>query len=407
MLGIFLLVLTVGIIIYLLYDSPALNVILLFVYGPIISLNFDLLGIESARNIFRYIIVLLSIIFTYKSIFNIRLFSKYGKNNFFLAFTILLIVIIFNIVLGRISDDIVDFFIAFLTYSYLPFIITLILFTKKIKLKSVPESVILLGILTFFIIVVNEDITKIEMGNRMSIKDELGLGPIYTARIATLLIISSMLFLFNYKNKVTRFLSSISLVFGITMLLFAPQRGSIIGIFISFLVFMFYNKNKLQSRRFFGGVLAIVFILSTVNLEKFNVFNRFKQLDNYKEQERYLDYSNTYNSFVDNPLIGLGPRGYLKKYNRKYPHSLLLELTAEYGIIGLVIALTIIFTGLRMSFSIIKSRSSLLEEKNIAMWWIAMLVSVLVSGNIVRNDLFWVLSALLIVSNHKHIKQIV
>ena len=89
---------------------------------------------------------------------------------------------------------------------------------------------------------------------------------------------------------------------------------------------------------------------------------------------------------------------------RQYPHSMLLELISEYGIIGLIFAISIIIYGIYMCYKILTRSNCANIEMSVPVLWIALLFSVLVSGNLLYNASFFLATGVLILCNQNDIK---
>jgi O-antigen ligase len=190
-----------------------------------------------------------------------------------------------------------------------------------------------------------------------------------------------------------------SALLSLFFLLIVGQRGTIIGVVLGLTMFGFYNLKKNNFAIITGFVISIslLLFLRIIDLSSFEVFERFYELEKFREFERFQDYFTTWEIFENNSFwAGEGSYGYYFLTEREYPHNILLESISEYGLFGLISMMTIISTGLYYSIYLLRGKNILYEYKIIANIWIMLLISVLVSGNIVNNAIFFIFSGVLV-----------
>ena len=198
----------------------------------------------------------------------------------------------------------------------------------------------------------------------------------------------------------------IILICSVFILLLASQRGTIIGVAVAVLMalgIVLIRQGKIIP--FIGSIILISGLITLLIFNNnFEIMGRFQQLENYREFERFADYGIAWKSFVENNYItGLGSMGYsvYTGGQRPYPHSLILELMSEYGIIGLLYAVLVIILGGIISFRILIKSTKISPIMSVPLIWIALLFSVLVSGNLLYNAPFIFITGILILIYQK------
>jgi O-antigen ligase len=96
-------------------------------------------------------------------------------------------------------------------------------------------------------------------------------------------------------------------------------------------------------------------------------------------------YPEAFNLFTENPIFGLGPFGFFEEFGT-YPHNLILELLADYGIIGALIGISF------LGFVIFKFtvRSRYITSVNVMfMMFLAELLRNMFSGTFYTSYILW------------------
>lgn len=119
---------------------------------------------------------------------------------------------------------------------------------------------------------------------------------------------------------------------------------------------------------------------------------------------RIVLYREAVRIFLTSPITGVGPGGYAKLYCGDYdtfasPHSLFLQVLAEYGLIGFAL---LILNLIMLPISFIRhqrSRISILRLSNVRLliaMWLFFLINELLSGNIYYGYHFFLISGIVI-----------
>jgi len=119
---------------------------------------------------------------------------------------------------------------------------------------------------------------------------------------------------------------------------------------------------------------------------------------------RIVLYREAVRIFFTSPITGVGPGGYAKLYCGDYdtfasPHSLFLQVLAEYGLIGFVL---LIINLIMLPISFIRhqrSRIAILKLSKVRLliaMWLFFLINELLSGNIYYGYHFFLISGILI-----------
>jgi len=203
-----------------------------------------------------------------------------------------------------------------------------------------------------------------------------------------LFVIPISLYLFFIKNSK---LGLISFFVSILTLIFTGSRGAFLSLGISFLLIIliqFFLSSKEKSRELFNifkmsaaknlkyilaGLLltALVFIclLSYKNgLSFFDRYNKNTQVMDYSSSIRLNYWQGAISIFKSQPLVGTGPNTYSIVYPKfqndilssgKYAHNWLLEMLAEFGLLGVITFIIFIFliyyNYLKNNFSVLNS----------------------------------------------------
>lgn len=170
-------------------------------------------------------------------------------------------------------------------------------------------------------------------------------------------ILLSACFIFSLADRISFFtiIYRISILF---LLLQLGGRGPLLNLFFSLFLFFLLNLKSIivNYKRIFLGIISfIVFVLfldsiialpSTINLDRFNIFEASKQDESFLVRYSFLGLA--WNAFLEQPFLGygIGSGGLILRGVdlSEYPHNLFVEALMELGILGgIVYALVYIF----------------------------------------------------------------
>lgn len=231
--------------------------------------------------------------------------------------------------------------------------------------------------------------------------DEYILGSYITRSL--ILLVSLLLTIIVLDKKYLFYLLAFS-VFSLSAILITTERTALalFLLFFSFWLFFIIGEKKKSIQ------LLIVFIFVTFTFISFDKVTRDRVFVEVKENillsDRPVIFSPGHHEhimtakriFIDNPLIGVGVKGYretckLQKYKvskdscTTHPHNYLAQFLAETGIIGLLIYLIGFFHLLKVLFSGVnfKNKNTALSTST---WGILVLMfPLLPSGNFFNN----------------------
>jgi hypothetical protein len=369
------------------------------VYTPLLPTLLRQIGIEGGSLLTRYLFLIFVLVIIKRNWnFSITLI----KNNIVIYAIILLItsMIVFNILSDNSLDPLVNEFQFYsFAYCFVPFFLIIFLLNSPKFLIDFVNSIPYWGILFVSVFILFFDFQSIDYGDRFTFVQVTGFDTIASSRIFAISLIAS--FILILKKKKLNIYLLISAILSLLFLLIAGQRGTLIGVVLGFTIFGYFNLSKKNLPSMFISISALIllFYFRIIDLSSFQVFERLYELENYKEFDRFQDYFTTWEIFKNNSFwAGEGSYGYFFITERDYPHNILLESMVDYGLLGFISMLSIISIGLYYSIYLLRGKSIIYEYKIIANIWIMLLVSVLVSGNIVNNAIFFIFTGILVIS---------
>lgn len=381
-----------------------------FILSNIVSLTFigyytllliysNIISTESSRNItVPTRIVILSCCFLLYVI-NIRKKSSNHRIFFLIFSTIYIIRIALDFVGGKylyISYYELTFY--FLTFCFLPYLTVSKTDLTKINYESIFKTFLLYSLLFCFMTVYfyNEYI-----GNtaRLSgIEDSSILSPLILSYCGSLVM--GVLFFYIKYNQVSKFIKIISLIticLSIIPFLLGASRGSIIAIFLPFIILISTQLNSLKMAYNIVAVVLVGYILfMTDTYLESGLFDRFLSIGEAVDSEsssaiRLKIWESSFNQFMKNPLIGDKIHN---DFFNQYPHNIILETLQSVGILGFIPFFTLLISGVYASFYIMKYHSSYAW---IAVIYLQAFSQSLFSGALYSSAWFW-LSLCLILS---------
>lgn len=299
------------------------------------------------------------------------------------------------------NPDIATFQLNVILRVFIPYVIIMLCADHDDVIEQYCNSIPWWGLGFIIVFVSLMGFGAVDMSDRMTLEKETGVNSIMLSRIAAMTILGALIPFLRESNKVLKYSYLVIMIIGAFMLLLASQRGTIIGVGVAVVIalaLILLREGKHKQFWIITCCLGIsIFVL--LNYFDFEILHRFQQLEEYQTFERYADYGIAWRAFSENDyLTGLGSMGY-NKYTggfRPYPHSMVLELMAEYGIVGLITAMTIIVLGSWMAYKILMRTENATAEMSVPIIWISLLSSVLVSGSFLSNAPFFLLTAILI-----------
>ena len=376
---------------------------LLTLFPDLVGIMFNKVGLMGLNMATKYAIFV-CVLWSSRNIINYNWMNLW-RNPLSVLFYVLIIVLVLHNELriqGAIHNKaIADFQLNVILRAFIPYIIIMLCADQKDILNQYCLSIPWWGLFFLITFVALMGFRAIDMRDRMSIIKETGINSISLSRYAAITSLGAFISFMIAKNRKEQLIYIGILAVGLFMLLLASQRGTIIGVgdaILTALDFILWHQGKkIQFIAITLGIIGGVFILLT--FFNFEILNRFQQLENYQSFERYADYGIAWKAFQENHyLSGLGSMGYSAYTGgfRPYPHSMLLELMSEYGIIGLIFAISIIIYGIYMCYNILTRSNYANIEMSVPVLWIALLFSVLVSGNLLYNASFFLATGILI-----------
>lgn len=340
--------------------------------------------------------------------FSGRTTVKFYKNPVFISTTIVTILMFIYNDIGPYystnSELIHEFQSSYLINVFTPFLL-LPFFVPNIDVRSrVISSIVFWGIFYVMVLLACFNFTTLLFADRMLLKETTDdiVGSIMLSRyMAMVVIISFLRFMTNpyIGNKNMRvfflFLSGVFLL----LVIIAGQRGTLLGIGLALMAFMLRKEFRRHSLTVLLSAIAIVLVMMQfVDFSQFQVFQRFSEFQNYQEFERYSDYFVVWDIFKENDFFwGLGTKGYFLRTGRVYPHNIILEHIADYGLIGLICILVLLFACIKYAISLIRYSENHVDLA-VASVWIVLCFEAMVSESLLGNRLFYVFSGLLAMS---------
>lgn len=211
--------------------------------------------------------------------------------------------------------------------------------------------------------------------------------------------------IYTYKNNLfeNNFIPSFSILLGFVTLILSFSRGSWIAFLITLIIFLIffskniihYIKNNFTSFCTLCSIIFLTIILTTVLNYNFtsSIVYHFKSINDHNTasiQVRNLLYYQSLSLLKENWLKGIGPDNYSMSitqhflpqweiYNEKITHkahNFILDSWINFGISGLIILISIIFSIFFLSFKLLKNN---LKENDLLAFILFSLISYFIS----------------------------
>jgi len=214
------------------------------------------------------------------------------------------------------------------------------------------------------------------------------------------LIFVAMVFqLIITKNNILKILSIGFAVLSLYYIFITGTRGVWAAIILVYSL-MFSVQIRNNNIRNYMYIFIIIFYLASnlIDFGQFSLFNRFKNLqaDNLYIGSRYWIWYQALQMFIAEPFVALGPGGFKGIYGT-YPHNFILEIILEYGFISLIVLPFLVIYGFKKSIQIFRNDHINSSIKIVPLLWLYYFFNTMISGDIPINQLWFLLSFLLVV----------
>ncbi len=304
-------------------------------------------------------------------------------NNYLRFFIILFIIVTFSFLFNSEGDFAQRKYLLFFCSGFL-----LTLFSSSIKVESynfIYIQFIIYSIFNFiFLSALLINIQDVEI-YRWTLIKEFNIDVIYFSRSLGLGIIASF---FYFKNKIYLLIISISLFYLMYLL---NEIGPILAVLVCILMF-YSRKNK---KYFFASTfLSLLLFINIIT-----IYIPDLSIENIINDPRVEIYSRNAGYFTENPIIGIGVAGIIHEQgNYQSAHNIIIEIATEYGVLGLIPFMIMIF----ILFN------KFINNKNLSFSyiWLYSFIIVQFSGDISLNGIFWFVSTVYMIIQKKDIKVI-
>ncbi|SHN06895.1 O-antigen ligase like membrane protein [Cyclobacterium lianum] len=356
----------------------------------------------------RYVTVPVRLIIIFSFLFLLILNFKSFKIGYYTKIFLILSFIFFvRVAVDNYNDSIyylssVEVFFYFLFFSFIPFVsISTIPFSERlinIIIKSIITSGILFSILS--LIFYSNFIGEVGRLSSKTVGEDV-VSPLSLSYSSTLIIgVVIIYFIYNKRSILEYIVGFAAILLSIVPFFLGASRGSLIALFIPFLVVLLV---KVNIKRFFLGLIFIFFsFYALIYLSEYfgsNIFDRFFNLSNDIEQGnnstmRLGMWENSFHQFINNPFFGdkLGVNG----FSGYYPHNIILEVLQSLGVIGFVPIFILIYSGISNSLSLIKFSP---QYSWVTFIFFQSTIKGLFSGTFYNSSWFWFSLALVFAVN--------
>jgi hypothetical protein len=363
----------------------------LFKVGP------DIYGAHSLILLSFYAILLL-VPRTNRNYHYLNYYSDPVVFSVFFFTVVLLIQDTFSVYYDLNKSSIANFELEFFLNTLFPFFTLPFYISSNNDCNAAIKSFFYWGVSYLMVIVLLFDMDiNVIMEDRMKLNDQTEiLDPISLSRYAGFSTISSVYFLlFGHSKKRLTVLFVFGFALSVFFLLLAGQRGTIIGVVLSLSLLGIREEYRNKMIWLLPIVLVCIYLSA---FSSFEVFDRFKDLENYQTYNRFYDYIKVWEIFKTNGwLYGLGSEGYYYLTGRSYPHNIILEHVSNYGLLGLLCIVVVIVKSLQYSVRLMKFSKNYYDYIVVSCWFMT-LSSSFVSASINGNKLFYLFSGMIVIS---------
>ena len=390
---------------------PGITLAYLFFFQILNNGIFDLVGLQSFK--YATFVFFAPLVFyktyskdKFRSFKKLLFTSSISKAYFFLLFYITLYAFSIS------TSYEINYLIKFIFPGTIFFVLALYFFNEIKIYKEVVFGVILFSFVTLGYLYLFKGLASIINVARLSISQEIGMGPIVQGRMAGMLCLTTIIMFFNSRKVIHK--SSFMLMFipAFLWLSVAGSRGPLLALLIVVVVYSFLKKRTIALSTSFI-ILSVMFTpiflkYGVFDLALFERLNEVSSTNDITSMERYRRYLIFLSLPIEDLILGLGPGGWgkeialLSKSDYRFPHNVVLESIAEHGFVGAIFIFTVILTGFRQLIKNIKNNTSNLYMNILLLWWFYYFLNTLVSGGYIQGNInFFTLTSILACINIK------
>jgi len=386
----------------------ALFFILIFFF-VLYDFLFSLIGFDGYRSFIRYLLFFIIMLLNFRYVYSSKLFLSILRNRIVVGVVLLFATLAANsfLIWDESQQIRLDFFTDFIIYAFLPFFVILMILNKKGRIVKIPFAFVFFAMFYYFVLSQIMDLNQIVLDDRRIFR-EYGLDTINISRLAAIIFLVSLFYISYSKDWYKRVFLFLIIIISMITLLLTKQRGTIIGIAIATINLIWFISSLKYKFRIYASFLLIfgLFASNFIDIYQFGVLERFENLREYQTFERFQDYYSTWEIFSSRLFFGAGTEGYYLITGRTYPHNMFLELIANFGLIGLLISYLLFSKGFQISYRVLKNQLLPVELKLIICIWILVFISIMISGNIITNSIFFYVSAFLVLIEVQYLNNI-
>lgn len=288
-----------------------------------------------------------------------------------------------------IHEDNIRGFELFYRYFLLNFpIFLIIIFTFRITDKFLIEfqsGILIHGALFLLTIYFVSGLALIDDIQRSDFRETMRISPLLAANISAVITITAMFRLFKNNNIWGHISSFLIIVASSTLMILTASRAALIFMVLSIIVYFVIARHKITTKLAGLFIFALIFASGTafVLISEHSILDRLLALQRYDEMLRYTRLELAYDIIKSFNMgyFGLGPSGFGYTTKLGYPHNYVVEMIVDYGLLGFVSVLFLIFFSSVYSVKLIISGNRYFEYFGILFLYLFM--ATLTSGDVV------------------------
>jgi len=226
------------------------------------------------------------------------------------------------------------------------------------------------------------------------------IGPLFLARTLGIASVSALFFIVRYQNIFLKAIFILLLGGLISPIIWSASRAPVIGLMLTLLLFYLLQPSQSIFRKIgvtsIGLIVGIIYFLQSASQVAVRMATPLEA--EASAAFRFLAWFKAIQDFSASPLLGIGTGSFILKtpyIPLVYPHNLILELSCENGILGLIVIIVFLFLaiklGLKNIYYYFRENKSALTQLNITIVCIFAfsLWNAMFSGDIYANAIVW------------------
>ncbi len=177
--------------------------------------------------------------------------------------------------------------------------------------------------------------------------------PLSYTGVLTMLLCLYKLIIYKENSKLEVLYLTVTIILSFALFLFGASRGSVVVLFLSLPLFVYYSPLKQKVKLTFLSFIIFPVLIMVTNASGSGIINRLSNTSEDKGGGRTGLWENAIEHFLNHPLFG----GRIE-IGHIYPHNFIIEILMSTGILGGLLLFPVVYKGFSLGFKSVKKNKT-------------------------------------------------